>query len=139
MGMNILATVHAHHWNGAKQERPHDFRRQDLWRINTDIGHESVTPDQEPRATLRRTATARNDVGGARHRRGGTHQKGKSAMTMQKDWFGSVHHTTAQRRESEAMSSGEISLQAEKLRVAAAASVEVRVRVISKKETENER
>ncbi len=42
-------------------------------------------------------------------------------------------------RESEAMSSGEISLQAENLRVAAAVNVEVRVRDILKKETENER
>ncbi len=56
MGMNIRATVHAHHWNGAKQERPHDFRRQDLWRTNTDMGRESVllTKNHERRCGERR-------------------------------------------------------------------------------------
>ena len=42
-------------------------------------------------------------------------------------------------RGPEAMSSGEISLQAENLGGAAAVNVEVRVRDILKKETENER
>ena len=56
MGMNILATIYAHDWTGAKQEKPHDFRRQDLWRTNTDMGRESVllTKNHERRCGERR-------------------------------------------------------------------------------------